>query len=264
MPPSGGRVGGPAGPSGPAPEPPKRGLPVAVIGIAIVVLALAAVAGGAFMLAGASPTPSPAAIATRSPGAPASLEIPTLAPTAAPTDEPTAAPTDEPSTEPTAEPTLAPTPEPTSTPAPTPEPWAKHTSKRFQYSIQYPPSWFVTKGDATHADQFDGFGYPYVYVNRDVVGGRISIPLTVSDVIRTTKSHYKAKVTSNKAIKLAGGYAGRIVTFKGMDGTVPVTIQKVVVGKGREGYFLSLYVDDVQRQDGLDIFKRMYRSWRAN
>ena len=58
--------------------------------------------------------------------------------------------------------------------------WAKHTSVRFHYSIQYPPDWIVTKGDATHPDQFDNFYYPYIFVSRDTVPGTVSIPLSVA------------------------------------------------------------------------------------
>lgn len=208
----------------------------------------------ALLLAAACTTSTP----TASPPAPSATAAPTDAPTAAPTDAPTPTPT--PSAAPTATP--APTPEPTAAPTPTPEAWLRHTSTRFQYVIDYPPAWVVTPGDAKHADQFNGFGYPYVYVSRDAVKGTISVKLTVNDVIKSTKATYKAKVTANKPIRLAGGFAGRIITFTGMDGAVPVTIQKIVVGKGKEGYFLSLYATDLALDTSLRTFKTMYTSWR--
>ncbi len=209
-----------------------------------------------------TPTPSPsstaAAIATSAP-TPTTI-APTPTPTASPTPLPTS--TAAPTPGPGATPAPTPTPAPIPTPKPSPVAWAKHTSVRFKYTIEYPPNWVVTRGDATHADQFDNFDYPYIYVSRDTVSGSISVPLTVSDVIRETKSHYKAKVTANKPISLAGGYGGRIITFKGLDRGVPVTIQKIVVGKGNAGYFLSMYATSTTRTEGLAIFQRMYRSWR--
>ena len=204
-----------------------------------------------------TPSSAPAPTPTKTP-AEVATEVPTSTP--ASTDAPTSAPTDAPTAAPTAAPT--PTPAPTATPTPAPVAWQKHTSKRFQYAIAYPPGWIVTPGDATHADQFDAFNYPYIYVSRDTVGGSASVALTVTDIIRTTKSHYKARVTANRPIRLAGGYSGRIVTFKGKDGTVPVTIQKIFVAKGREGYFLSMYADNATVATGADVFERMYRSWR--
>jgi hypothetical protein len=166
------------------------------------------------------------------------------------------------STSPTASP--SPTPSPTPTPKPTPVPWKAYTSKLYHYKVTYPPSWIVTPGSARLTDQFDGFGYPYVYIWRDVVpaGRYASVSLTVSHDIATTKSHYHAKVVSNKSIRLAGGYSGKIVVYTGTDHGLKITIRRIFVAKGRVGYFLDLFGDSTAATGDAALFKKMYLSWR--
>lgn len=171
----------------------------------------------------------------------------------------------EPSAVPTATapatPVASPTPTAIPTPVPTPVPWKTYKSKRNHYSMTYPPTWVVTPGSARLADEFDAFGYPYVYLSRDTVSTSVSISLTVSHEIAANKSHYKAKLKSNKAIKLRG-YAGRILVFEGVDHGLKVRIERIIVAKGKVGYFFSLYADLTTAARDSATFKKMYQSWR--
>ncbi len=235
-------------------------------GAVVASIALAGLVVVAAACASSNPTPSPssATAGVVASGSPSVAASPVASPAASASVAPTSTPEPTSTAAPTATqaPTATPAPNPTPTPAPTPSPWAKHTSTRFKYAIDYPTGWIVTKGDRTHADQFDNYAYPYIYVSRDTVPGTISVSRTVDEVIRQTRSHFKAKVTTNKGIKLAGGYSGRIVTFTGVDSGVAVTIQKIIVGKGNAAYFLSMYAETAHRDEGMAIFQHMYRSWR--
>lgn len=189
-------------------------------------------------LAAVSSSPTPDPVADRSASPPA-----TVAPTPVPTRSP------------------APTPTPVPTPDPTPIPWNTHKSKRFHYVIKYPPAWVVTPGNAKLADAYDGYDYPYVYVSRDTVANTVSISRTVSADMAYNKSHYKAKVVSNKPIKLAG-WSGRIVTYTGKVSGLKVIIQRIIVGKGRIGYFLTLHGEASSAAADKAIFKTMYRTFK--
>ena len=161
-----------------------------------------------------------------------------------------------------ATPTPRPTATPVPTPAPTPVPWKTFTSKRYHYKMSYPPDWVVTPGNAQYQDQFDSFGYPYIYVTRDTVTNQVSVSITVNGEIAYMKSHYKAKLVSNKGIKLASGYSGRLLTFTGVEQGLKVTIQLIVVAKGRVGYFISLFADSRTADQDRGLFRKMYLTWR--
>lgn len=197
-----------------------------------------------------SPSPS-AALAIVSPS---TIVEPSASSTAAPS----------PSASPTASPTPRPTPTatPLPTPVPTPVPWNSRTSKRFHYKIKYPPDWVATPGDAKTADLYDGFGPPWVSVSRDTVSGVASINLTMTRDIAYYKSHFKAKVLSNKAIKL-DGWPGRIITFRGSrDGRV-MLMQHIILAKGRIGYFIDMDGDYDAAAADKTLFKAIYRTWRS-
>lgn len=191
---------------------------------------------------------------------------PTAPRDSAPAASPTSSPSPSSSPDATASPTATPsaTPSPTPTPKPTPVPWKAYTSKLFHYKVTYPPSWIVTPGTARLTDQFDGFGYPYAYIWRDVVsaGSIASVSLTVNHAIATMKSHFHAKVVSNKSIRLAGGYSGRILVFTGIDNGLKVTFRRIFLAKGRVGYFLDLYGDSTEAAADAALFKKLYLSWR--
>jgi hypothetical protein len=198
-----------------------------------------------------SASPSTAVIADISP-------LPSPSPSTAPGAS--AKPSPSPSARPTATPAATPTPAPT--PTPTPTPWNAYTSKRFHYKIQYPPGWVVTPGSARLSDAFDAYDYPYVYVARDTVSGIASVSLTITSDVAYLKSHYKAKVVSNKAIKLAG-WPGRIITLRGSDKGLAVLIQHIIVAKGRVGYTIDMWGEYAKAAADRALFKRIYGTWRA-
>ncbi len=196
---------------------------------------------------GVSAAPIDVAAVSPSPASPSATSSPL--PTVAPTDAPTAPPA------------------PTATPAPTPAPTVKpaafrlFTGKRYHYTMQYPRDWVATPGSATFSDQFDGFGYPYVYVSRDTVNGSVSLSRTVTSVIANVKSHYKAKLTSNSSITLYG-WKGRLLKFTGTDNGVKVAIQEIVIAKGSAVYFIDLYGELKDAVADRTLFRKMYLTWR--
>jgi len=146
---------------------------------------------------------------------------------------------------------------------PTPVPWKSYTSKRYHYKISYPPDWVVTPGSGDYSDEFDAFGYPYLYIYRDTVpsGYVVSVSMTVAHDIAYDKSHYHATLVSNKPIKV-DGWSGRIVTMKGADGAVKIQIQLVVLANGRVGYEIEMQSDQAVANSDTALFKRIYSSWR--
>jgi hypothetical protein len=200
---------------------------------------------------GSNATPAPSSPESIAPSPSALTAAASPAPSASRSPSPTVAPTATP--EPT--PTLAPTP------APTPVPWKTYTSSRFHYKMKYPPDWIVTPGSAKVADTYDNFRSPYIYVFRDVVSTSVSISATVTAQIAYYKSHYKAKLVSNAYIKLAG-YTGRLLTFSGVDNGAKVIIKEAIIGKGRAGYFLTMYGEPASAEADRDLFKKMYLTWR--
>ena len=205
------------------------------------------------VLAACSPSaPTPSAALVEPTASPSAEPSPSDSPSPAPSPTPTAAPT------PTAELTASPAP----TPAPTPVPWKSYTSKRYHYKMKYPPTWVVTPGSSRIADEYDGFALPYVYVYRDTVSGVASVSLTVTHDIAYFKSHYKAKLQSNKPIKL-DGWSGRILTFKGTQSGLPMLFQHILVAKGRVGYTLDLEGNYADAAADKALFKTMYKTWRV-
>ena len=205
----------------------------------------------------ATPTPSSDTVALASPsvGLTVASSIPPASPSPSPSPSASPSPTTAPTPSPEPTPTVAPTP------APTPVPWKTFTSKRYHYKMQYPPTWIVTPGGAGLADQFDNFGYPVVYITRDVVSTFVDINLTVNREIATIKTHYKAKLTSNTAITLAG-YSGRLLKFTGTSNDVKVAIQQLVVAKGKAGYFIGLIGEAKNVVADRTLFHKMYITWR--
>jgi hypothetical protein len=125
----------------------------------------------------------------------------------------------------------------------------------------YPPTWVATPGSRKFADSYDGYDYPYVYVSRDTVPGTVSISLSVTSDVAYYKSHYKAKVISNKAIKLKG-WSGRIITYKGKRSGVNLIIKRIILAKGNVGYFLSMNGEAATADADKALFKKMYRTFR--
>ena len=189
-------------------------------------------------VAAASPAASVAQVATASPSASAS---PTASPTATPTAEPTA------------------TPSPT--PAPTPVPWQTYKSKLFKYSMKYPPDWIVTPGTSKRSDQYDDSGTHFVYVYRDTVSTTVDLNGTVSAEIAYYKSHYKAKLLTNKLVHV-GAYSGKSLTFTGSANGRKFYMQVIIIKRGKVGYFIEMWSDPGAESADRKLFLRIYNSFK--
>ena len=171
-----------------------------------------------------------------------------------------AAPTPTPTATLTPSPTPEPTPEPTPTPKPTPEPWKVHKSKVFKYAIKYPPDWVVTPGSKQRADAFDDFATKFVFVERDTVSTWVDIEGTVDRERAYFKSHYAAKVVSDKRISV-GKLSGRLLVFNGTDDGQKLRIQHLIIARGKVGYFLTMWSDRGTEKADAKLFARMYNSF---
>lgn len=179
-----------------------------------------------------SPSPSPTATAT---------------PTAAVTASPTATP----------EPTATPVP----TPKPTPIPWAVYKSKRFKYSIKHPPDWIVTPGSSSRADQIDDFSSHYVFLERDTVSTWVDLKATIDHQKAFYKSHFKAKLISDKKVSV-GSLSGRLLTFNGSEDGRKYRIQHLIIARGKVGYFVTMFSDPGAEKADAKLFLRMYNSFK--
>ena len=82
-------------------------------------------------------------------------------------------------------------------------------------------------------------------------------------IIAKTKKENDVKLISNKAITLAGGYKGRILTFRGTgDLFREMTIKRIIVAKGRTGYFIDLYGLTSDASKDAKVFQKIYGAWR--
>src|SRR6478672_5734779 len=197
---------------------------------------VAALLMGAIVAAcGNSPAPTASGSDATAPNASTIAVVPS---TPSPTPSPSPSPTPTASPAPTATPTATPIPTPTPTPPP-PPPREKVTSKRYHYTIKYPPTFIATAGSAGISDQFDAYDYPYIYVSRDTVSGTISVSRTVTHEIAVTKTHYKATLSSNSSITIAG-WSGRLLKYTGSDNGVKVELEQIVVARGSVVYFMDL------------------------
>ena len=218
----------------------KRSRILCLWGTAVIVVATACAAPtqnpAASLAVVASPTSSVAEVASASPSASAS-----------PTSSPTASP----------EPTATPTP----TPAPTPVPWKTYKSKLFRYQMKYPPDWVVTPGTSKRSDTFDDYSVHYVYVFRDTVSTSVDLNGTVSSEIAYYKSHYKAKLLTNKLVHV-GAYSGKSLTFTGTSNGRKFYMQVVIIKRGKVGYFIEMWSDPGAESADRKLFLRMYNSFK--
>jgi hypothetical protein len=127
----------------------------------------------------------------------------------------------------------------TPTLAPTPVPWKTFKSKRYHYVISYPPEWHATAAGPRESDVIGMYGSPRVYISRDADAETGALNLTVQADIAYTKSHYRGKVVSNKAIKLAG-FSGRLITYEIDDHGLQMVTQSLIIAKGHTMYFMTL------------------------
>jgi hypothetical protein len=194
-------------------------------------------------------------VATEPPASPGGSDV--AAASVAPTEEPSVAPLATPT------PTPDPTPTPSPTPTPTPEPWQKYTSKKFKYSIKYPPDWVVTPSTPGYSDMFDDRGSTFVFVDRDVVsaGSVAALERTVKAQKAYFKSHYDAKVVSDKKASVAG-WKGRLIKMTGYNDGLETYFQLLMLTKGRVGYFIEMQTVDDDRDADKALFERIYKSFK--
>jgi PsbP-like protein len=173
------------------------------------------------------------------------------------------APSGEPSVAPDPSPTPTPVATPTPTPTPTPEPRQSFTSKEFKYTIKYPADWIATPATPGFTDRFDDGGANVVFIDRDVVdaGGTVDLPGTAKQEVAYHKSHYDAKLLSNKKVKVAG-WPGRLLKFTGYDEGLETYFQLLLVAKGRVGYFIEWQSVDDDRKADQAFFERIYKSFK--
>ena len=179
----------------------------------------------------------------------------TPAPSPSPTPRPTAAPSASPAVTP--EPAATPTP----TPKPTPVPWAVYKSKLFKYQIKHPPDWIVTPGSSSRADQIDDFASHYVFLERDTVSTWVDITGTVDQQKAFYKSHFKAKLISDKKVSV-GSLSGRLLTFNGSEDGRKFRIQHLIIARGKVGYFVTMFSDPGNEKADAKLFLRMYNSFK--
>ena len=177
----------------------------------------------------------------------------------APSLEPSVAP----EATPTPSPAATPKPTPTPSPTPTPEPWQAYTSKKLKYSMKYPPDWVSTPATPGYADSFDDRGSTFVFVDRGVVdAGFVSaVERTAKAEIAYYKSHYDAKVLSNKKAKVAG-WNGRLIKMVGKEDGVDTYYQLLLLSKGRVGYFLDWRSNNGDRDADKALFERIYKTFK--
>lgn len=193
-------------------------------------------------------------------GACAAGQVPSSAAVVAPTPTPsTAGATVMPTATPTPSPTA--TPEPTASPSPTPVPWAVHKSKLFKYQIKHPAEWIVTPGSKSRADLIDDSGSHYVSIERDTVSTWVDVGGTVDFEKAYFKSHYKAKLVSDKKVSV-GSLSGRLLTFNGTDDGQKFRIQHLIIARGKVGYFVTMWSDPGNEKADAKLFLRMYNSFK--
>ena len=198
-------------------------------------------------------------------GAPTQTPAASVAVVASPTSSVAEVASASPSASPTSTATPTATPEPTATPSPTPEPtpvpWKTYKSKLFKYQMKYPPEWVVTPGTSKRSDQYDDYGSHFVYVYRDTVSTSVDLNGTVSSEIAYYKSHYKAKLLTNKLVHV-GAYSGKSLTFTGSSNGRKFYMQVVIVKRGKVGYFIEMWSDPGAESADRKLFLRMYNSFK--
>lgn len=84
-----------------------------------------------------------------------------------------------------------------------------------------------------------------------------------ANAISFYKSEYKATLISNTSIKVAGGYAGRIFFFEGLDkASARINIQVILAAKGSVGFLINWYGWGSDADTDKVLFKTIYATWR--
>jgi hypothetical protein len=172
-------------------------------------------------------------------------------------------PSVEPSVAPEATPTPTPAATPTPTPTPTPEPWQSFTSKKKHYSMKYPSDWIATPATPGYPDSFDDGGFTFLFVDRYPGSGASasSLARSAKAEIAYYKSHYDAKVLSNKKAKVAG-LNGRLIKMTGTVEGLKTYFQVLLLAKGRYEYRFDWQSGDGNRDADKALFERIYKGFK--
>ena len=83
----------------------------------------------------------------------------------------------------------------------------------------------------------------------------------MSHAIATIKSHYKAKLLSNKKVKV-GSWPGKLLTFNGVDNGRKIYIQELILAKGKAAYFIDMFSDRGKATADKALFKKIYKTFK--
>ncbi len=92
-------------------------------------------------------------------------------------------------------------------------------------------------------------------------GGVMSDDLNPNGVASFNKSHYKAKLVSDKRASV-GALSGRLLTFNGTDDGRTVRIQHLIIARGKVGYLITMFSDRGAEKADAKLFLRMYNSFK--
>ena len=117
--------------------------------------------------------------------------------------------------------------------------------------------------DARLFRQFDDRGTTFVFVDRYAgdAGSVSALERSAKAEIAYYKSHYDAKVLSNKKAKVAG-LQGRLIKMMGKVDGVETYFQLLLVAKGRMEYRLDWRSANGDRDADKALFERIYRSFK--
>ena len=129
--------------------------------------------------------------------------------------------------------------------------------------MKYPPDWVVTPATPGYSEQFDDRGITFVFVDRyPGVGGSVTaLERSAKAEVAYYKSHYDAKVLSNKKARVAG-LPGRLIKMTGNVDGVETYFQVLLVAKGRMEYRLDWQSPDGDHEADKALFERMYKSFK--
>jgi hypothetical protein len=140
------------------------------------------------------------------------------------------------------------------------EDWPVYTSKRYHYVISYPQYWTVTPGSVGYPDTFDE-GENAIQIARYGRAGTVSMSQVVHDDIAWYKTNDKAKLVSNKAVKVAG-WSGRLLSYRGTYNGSQLAIQSLLLAKGRILYNLTFDGSAVNATGDAALFERVYVTFK--
>ena len=129
--------------------------------------------------------------------------------------------------------------------------------------MKYPPDWVATPATPGYGDSFDDRGSMFVFVDRDVVsaGSVAALERTAKAEIAYYKSHYDAKVLSNKKAKVAG-WNGRLIKMTATSTAWRPTSSCCCWPRVEWATSLDWSSEDDDREADKALFERMYKSFK--